>query len=309
MCRFSRRRTHVVGVRADLDLTVRIRAQHLGDRVERHVRLREQPGRSAGERDAGDDAGREAAVGRGARSRSRAVPRHSPPGPGVAAAPGGAGGVRRCGAGAARRRSRMGRPPPGPGAASRRSRGAGRGPGAAVEAVEHAVAVLVAGAAERVHRGALRRLGAAVEAVGDGVAVAVLRAAVRIHQHARLACRGSDRVRRRCCRRRSPGSSQSQSTAAPATVVAQRSTPSGTPSASLSLGQPVPSTWRRRGVGAAVAVVEDAVAVGCRGSACCPSMKLSPRLTPKLGSETPSASCRCSCCGCRGPRRGSARSA
>ena len=53
------------------------------------------------------------------------------------------------------------------------------------------------------------------------------------------------------------------STAAPATVVGQRSMPSGTPSPSPSLGQPrrVDLAPARR-VGAAVAVVEHAVAVG-----------------------------------------------
>ena len=108
-------------------------------------------------------------------------------------------------------------------------------PRAAVEAVEHAVAVLVARAAQGIHRRAARSLRAAVEAVGDGVAVAVLGQPL-----------GSTRTPASVSGQRSSPSamlSPSEScvhpvafTEAPGAVLAQRSTPSGTPSASLSLG-------------------------------------------------------------------------
>ena len=71
----------------------------------------------------------------------------------------------------------------------RRHGGTGRGPGAAIQAVQHAVAVLVAGAPQGIHGGATRCVGAAVEAIGDPVPVAVLGAAARVHQHARRGVR------------------------------------------------------------------------------------------------------------------------
>src|SRR6476661_5037041 len=77
------------------------------------------------------------------------------------------------------------------------------------------------------------------------------------------------------------------STVAPATVVGQRSMPSGTPSPSLSLGQPWGSTVAPAGVSGQRSLLSRTPSLSESRMGLLPSIRLTPRLTPKLERETP----------------------
>ena len=156
-----------------------------------------------------------------------------------------------------------------------------RSPWAAIEAVQHTVAVLVAGAAQGVHRGSVRSVRAPVEPIRDSVAVTVLGAAVRIDQDAGGRVGAAVEPVGDVVAVRVLGASPA-STLAPAAVPGQRSTPLGTPSPSSSLGQPRPSTWAPRGVSGQRSRLFWMPSPSSSGIGLLPSMTLRPRFTPKL---------------------------
>ena len=120
---------------------VRMRAEERGQRIERWPARRRQPRAARGEL----DTGQHPAASRGETTAALSARWHT-----RWAAKGVHGGARRC----AR---------------------------AAIQSVEYAIAILVAGAAQLIDAGTRRRVGAAIHSVGDTVAVGIFRAALLIH--------------------------------------------------------------------------------------------------------------------------------
>ncbi len=311
--RLSAARPAVVGVRADLDPRVGFGLQHLGDRVERHVRRRLEPRRPRREGHARDDARHQSAVGTvafGRRTAGRGCP---------AAVLGGGGAAfgrsRRAGCPAA---GRPRRPVPRPAAAVPRSGRRGRAPGPG----RSRSAFTVAPVGVRGQRSRPSSTPSPSSSPGQPSASTV-------------APRGVSEQRSRPSGIWSPSLSLGQprgSTSTPAGVSGHRSRPSGMLSPSESWEQP---RCVHRGAGhggrAAVHAVGHAVAVAvaraaarrppgarracrCSGRGCrarrrrrlsriglLPSMKLTPDADAEVGEDlTRSPSADRSCCGCRG---------